>query len=323
MTRTISLALLSALFILNIFTGSVHIPAAEIWEILFASPSADTPMSYIIHAIRIPQALTALCTGAALGAAGLLLQSYFRNQLAGPSILGITGGSNLAVAIGVLLLGNISGLQLVGCAFVGSAVVLLMLVGLSLLVRNDISMLIVGILLSYITSAILSLLQFQSAAEGVQTLMVWGMGSFSQVGLSQLPLFVILVATGLLGSALLIKPLNGWMMGEAYARNLGVSTTAVRWGVLLVTGLLCAVTTAWCGPIAFVGLSVPHIARMICRTDNHRQLLPMSMTLGACITLLCLWLSTLPDGGRTLPINALTPLFGVPVILYVLLRRKM
>lgn len=266
--------------------------------------------------------LTAMLTGAGLGAAGLLLQSYFRNPLAGPSILGISSGANLAVAIALLIIGQVAGMMLVGAAIIGSMLVLIILLGLSRLVRQNVTLLIVGILVSYLTSAILTLLQYQSSAEGVQSLLLWGMGSFNQVGMGQMPLFASLILLALLSSLGLIRSLNGWMLGEQYAQNLGISLGKVRWGVLFVTGLICAVTTAWCGPIAFVGLSVPHLARMICRTDNHRSLLPMSILLGACSLLLCLWISTWPDGGRTLPINAITPLFGIPIILYVLLRRK-
>jgi iron complex transport system permease protein len=165
-------------------------------------------------------------------------------------------------------------------------------------------------------------LSYSASADGIQALMLWGMGSFNQVGMAQMPLFASLILASLTASFWLIKPLNGWMLGDLYARNLGVSIPGVRWGVLMVTGLLCAVTTAWCGPIAFIGLSIPHVARMMFRTDNHRILLPASLLLGSLCALICLWLSSMPSNGRTLPINALTQLFGIPVILYVLLRRK-
>lgn len=310
------------LVILNLFSGSISIPATEVWSILTGHGSEHNAWSYIILQMRLPAALTALLTGAALGATGLLLQSYFRNALAGPSILGITSGANLAVAITMLFLGQLSGFALIGSAMIGSLAILLILLSIAHIVRHNVTLLIVGILVSYLTSAILALLQYQSSAEGVQMMLLWGMGSFQQVGLAQLPVFAAVIIATLVGTLWLIRPLNGWMIGEAYALNLGFSVKALRWGVLLTTGILCAVTTAWCGPISFIGLSMPHIARMICRTDNHRSLLPMSMLLGACCTLLCLWISNLPDGGRTLPINALTPLFGVPVILYVLLSSK-
>lgn len=272
--------------------------------------------------MRFPAMVTALLTGAGLGVAGLLLQSYFRNPLAGPSILGITSGANLAVAIVILLTGIQVGFGLVGASFAGAFFVLLLLLAISKLVRQTVTLLIVGILLSYLTSAILTLLNYQASADGVQALLLWGMGTFQQVGMGSLAIYGGLITIGLVGAISLIRPLNGWMMGELYALNLGVSISHVRWGILLVTGLLCATTTAWCGPIAFVGLSIPHMARLLFKTDNHRTLLPASMLLGSLCCLLCLWISSWPDQGQSLPINALTPLFGIPVILYVLLKRK-
>ncbi len=307
---------------LTILSGSVAIPASDVLSILAGEEAANPAWSYIVWQMRVPAMLTALLTGAALSVAGLLLQSYFRNPLAGPSILGITSGSHLAVAITILLLGTAPGYGLVLAAFLGAFLVLLILLGLGSVVRQPVTLLIVGILLSYLSSALLTLLSYTASVDGIQALMLWGMGSFSQVGMTQMPLFSSLILISLAGSFLLIKPLNGWMLGDLYARNLGISLQGVRWGVLLVTGLLCAVTTAWCGPIAFIGLSIPHVARMLFKTDNHRTLLPASLLLGSLCALLCLWLSSLPSGGRTLPINALTQLFGIPVILYVLLRRK-
>ncbi|MBR0036094.1 MAG: iron ABC transporter permease [Bacteroidales bacterium] len=307
---------------LTILSGSVAIPASDVLSILAGEDAANPAWNYIVWQMRVPAMLTALLTGAALSVAGLLLQSYFRNPLAGPSILGITSGSHLAVAITILLLGTTPGYGLVLAAFLGAFLVLLILLGLGSVVRQPVTLLIVGILLSYLSSALLTLLSYTASVDGIQALMLWGMGSFSQVGMTQMPLFSSLILISLAGSFLLIKPLNGWMLGDLYARNLGISLQGVRWGVLLVTGLLCAVTTAWCGPIAFIGLSIPHVARMLFKTDNHRTLLPASLLLGSLCALLCLWLSSLPSGGRTLPINALTQLFGIPVILYVLLRRK-
>ncbi len=307
---------------LSLFTGSVDIPASEVLSILSGTESANPAWNYIIWQMRIPAMLTALLTGAALSVAGLILQTYFRNPLAGPSILGITSGAHLAVAITILVFGMAPGVGLVFSAFIGAFLVLVILLGLGGIVRQPVTLLIVGILLSYLSSAILTLLSYTASADGIQALMVWGMGTFNQVGATELPLFSSLITGSLVASFFLIKPLNGWMLGDLYARNLGISLQHVRWSVLIVTGLLCATTTAWCGPIAFVGLSIPHVARMMFKTDNHRKLIPASLLLGALCALICLWLSTLPSQGRTLPINALTQLFGIPVILYVLLRRK-
>lgn len=305
----------------NVYWGSVHVPWSELLE---------ERWHFIVWKSRFPQAITAWLTGAALGSCGLLLQSYFRNPLAGPSILGITSGANLMVAL--VTLGNTGWIAsqsmaphsqslLVVAALTGAFAVLGVLLLLGRRVRSQVTLLIVGIMLSYLTSALITLLGYYATAQGVQQLMLWGMGDFGSVGSEGLGAYTLLIMLGLTASLLLIKPLNGWMQGEFYAMNLGIDLKRTQWMVLGVTGLLAAVTTAWCGPIAFVGLSMPHVARMLLRTDDHGLLLPASMLLGALCCELCLGLSTLPDGGTLLPINALTPLFGIPVILYVLLKK--
>ena len=295
----------------NILFGSVSIP----WNELL-----DPRWHFIVFESRLPAAITAALTGASLGVCGLLLQSYFRNPLAGPSILGITSGANLMVAI-VTLAGVMTGAGLVIAALIGAFSVLALLLFLGRFVRNHVTLLIVGILLSYLTSAAITLMGYYATANGVQSLMLWGMGNFNGVGMKGLWLFIPLTIAGLFASALLIKSLNGWMLGEISAQNLGINISHTRFLLLFITGLLSAVTTAWCGPIAFVGLAMPHVARMICRTDDHRRLLPASLLCGALCCSLCLLISTLPDGGTVLPINALTPLFGVPVVIYILLKK--
>ena len=305
----------------NICYGSIHIPLEELLE---------ERWHFIVWESRMPAAITALLTGSALASCGLLLQSYFRNPLAGPSILGITNGANLMVAL--VTLGGLrwsitwgSSFEMksvvVIAAFIGSFLVLALLLFLGRIVRSQVTLLIIGILLSYLSSALITLLGYYASAQGFQQLMLWGMGDFSSVSITELPGFVLLIVIGLLASLLLIKPLNGWMQGEKYAMNLGIDLRKTRLMVLGVTGLLTAVTTAWCGPIAFVGLSMPHVARMFLKTDDHGKLMPVTILLGGLCCSLCLWLSTRPDGGTLLPINALTPLFGVPVIVYVLLKK--
>lgn len=317
--------------LLNLFCGSLHIPASDVWAILTGGvPSGDlqpSPAVFIVLYSRLPAALTAGLTGAALGAAGLLLQSYFRNPLAGPSVLGITSGANLMVAVVTLM--GVGGLSTMGfqagttaAALAGALGVLALLLALGRVVRQPVTLLILGMLLSYLTSAIITLLSYQATSEGLQQLMLWGVGTFGNVNRDVLPYYSCLILLGLLISALLIKPLNGWMLGEAYAQNAGIDLRHTRWMVLGATGLLCAVSTAYCGPIAFVGLAMPHIARLLLRTDDHRLLLPASALLGALACSLCLWASTLPEGGRSLPINALTPILGIPVIVYVILRKR-
>lgn len=314
------------LLVANICWGSVHIPLADVWAALTSQAGVSEGVRFIVLQSRLPAALTALLTGSALGVCGLLLQSYFRNPLAGPSILGITNGANLMVALialcgwgGATLAGHLT--LTVLASLLGAFAILGLLLAIGHVVRTQVTLLIVGMLLSYLTSALITLLSYQATAQGLQQLMLWGMGSFNGVSLSALPLYATLLLLTLSGSLWLIKPLNGWMLGEQYAQSLGFSIRRTRWMLLLVSGLLAAITTAWTGPIAFVGLSMPHVARMLMSTDNHLQLLPASLLLGALCCSLCLLLSTLPSGGTLLPINALTPLFGIPVILYVLLRR--
>lgn len=321
--KYIILGLLTVLVALcSLILGAVSIPIQEVFSILCGQDGVPAHWQYIVWQMRVPAMLTAALTGASLGVAGLLLQSYFRNPLAGPSILGITNGANLGVALVIVGTGTSAAFNTIGAALAGAMLTLLLLLGIGRLVRQSVTLLIVGILLSYLTSAILTLIHYNASADGVQALLLWGMGSFHQVGLANLPLFAASTLLPLLAALWLIRPLNGWMLGELYARNLGISTTQVRWLVLIVTGVICAITTAWCGPIAFIGLSIPHVARMVFRTDNHRTLLPATMLLGALCALLCLCLCVAPSDGQILPINAVTPLFGIPVILWVILGKR-
>lgn len=321
--KYIILGLLTVLVALcSLLLGAVSIPVREIFSILCGQDNVPAHWEYIVWQMRVPAMLTAALTGASLGVAGLLLQSYFRNPLAGPSILGITNGANLGVALVIVGTGTSAAFNTIGAALAGAMLTLLLLLGIGRLVRQSVTLLIVGILLSYLTSAILTLIHYNASADGVQALLLWGMGSFHQVGLTNLPLFAASTLLPLVAALWLIRPLNGWMLGELYARNLGISTTQVRWLVLIVTGVICAITTAWCGPIAFIGLSIPHVARMVFHTDNHRTLLPATMLLGALCALLCLCLCVAPSDGQILPINAVTPLFGIPVILWVILGKR-
>lgn len=318
-----------ALLLLNLVCGSVQIPMSALWGIVCGDASNYTyAQSVIVLESRLPAALCALLTGGALGACGLLLQSYFRNPLAGPSILGITSGAQLMVALVTLTGFSIStsvmwGMETVVAAMIGAIAMLLLLLSIGKMVRSGVGLLIVGILLSYLVSALLTLLNFYASADGVQSLLVWGMGSFSNIPLRQLPLYGTLICVALFLSAILIKPLNGWMLGDLYARNLGINIRQTRWMLLLSTGLLCAITTAWCGPISFVGLSIPHVARLLARSDDHRRLLILSILLGALCCSGCLYISTLPGNGHILPINALTPIVGIPVVLWVILKGVM
>lgn len=315
-------------FLLNIFCGSVHIPFAEVLDAILHP--ADSSSAYIVTASRFPAAVTALLSGAALAASGLLLQTAFRNPLAGPSILGISSGANLGVAIVMLALGGTvtagihtwSGhLAVVVAALAGSLLVMFLLLLFSSLLKNGLMLLITGIMMGYITSSAISLLNFLASAENIQSFVLWGMGSFNSVSLQHLPLFSVLCVSGLILALLLTKPLNAMLLGESYAANLGVNMQLVRNLLLLATGLLTAVVTAYCGPVTFLGLATPHVAFLLLGTSNHRSLLPATMLMGALLALLCNLLCNLPSV-TVLPLNAITPLLGAPVILYIIMRRK-
>jgi len=280
---------------------------------------------------RLPSAVTALLCGASLASAGLMLQTALRNPLAGPSILGIDSGANLGVAIvmlaagGTLTAGNITfgGFALViTAALLGALAVLLLLLTLNTLLRNPVMLLIAGIMVSYMTSSVISLLNYKATEEGVHSFMLWGLGSFNGVSVDRLPYFAAISLAGLTMATLLIKPLNALLLGDLYAQNLGVNIRRTRTMLLLTTGLLTASCTAFCGPITFVGLAVPHVARLLLGSANHRPLLPATMLCGAVLALACSLLSTLPGESSVLPINVLTPILGAPVVLYVILKLK-
>ena len=322
---------ITALFAANLLYGSVKIPASEVLSILSGGESERVAWRHIILESRLPQAITAMLTGAALSVSGLMLQTAFNNPLAGPDILGINSGAGLGAAIVLLLFGGIipagnlfvgGSLALVAAAFVGALLVTALVLFFAARLRSHAMLLIVGMMLSYIVSSVVSLLNFFSTAEGVQSYMMWGMGNFGGVSRSQLPLFTLFVSVGLAIAVCLIKPLNALLLGERYAENLGVNIRRTRSMLLLSTGLLVAVTTAYCGPINFIGLAVPHMARLLLGTGNHRTLLPMTLLCGSAIALLCNLISTLPGDNGLLPLNGITPIIGAPVIIYVIISRR-
>ena len=323
--------LIVVLFALNLLLGSVSIPAGDVLRILLGDDSLKPSWQFIILESRLPQAFTATLCGASLAVSGLLLQTAFRNPLAGPSIFGINSGAGLGVALVMLLLGgglSVGSLQLSGfaailvAAFIGAMAVMALIFFFSTLVRNNVMLLIIGIMIGYISNSAISLLNFFATDEGVKSYMVWGMGSFGGVSMANMPIFICVTLIGLIGALLLIKPLNALMLGDRYAENLGVSILRVRNRLLIVTGLLTAITTAFCGPVAFIGLAVPHIARLLLTTDNHRQLLPATMLCGAVVALICNLICFLPGESGVIPLNAVTPLIGAPVIIYVIARRN-
>lgn len=321
---------IALLFILNLVMGSVDIPVGDTLRILLGEESQRPSWQYIILQSRLPQALTAILCGASLAASGLMLQTAFRNPLAGPSIFGINSGAGLGVALVMLFLGgsiSAGSVSLTGfvavltAAFVGAMAVMALIFFFSTIVRNHVMPLIIGIMIGYIANSAISLLNFFATDEGVRSYMVWGLGSFGGVSMKIMPVFAGVTLLGLTGSLLLIKPLNALMLGDSYAENLGVNIIRTRNWLLIVTGILTAITTAFCGPIAFIGLAVPHITRLLLTTDNHRSLLPATMLMGGVIALFCNLITILPGEDGVIPLNAVTPMIGAPVIIYVIIKR--
>lgn len=322
------------LFALNLLSGSVQIPLTDVVSILFTpntSSEINPTWSYIILETRLPQALTALLCGGALAVTGLMLQTAFRNPLAGPDVFGINSGAGLGVAIVMLWLGgsvttemfSVSGfVAVLLSAFIGAMLVTGLIFFFSTLVRNNVMLLIIGIMVGYVSSSAIELLNFFSTEEGVKSYAVWGMGDFGGVSMQTMPVFASITVVGLLLAILLIKPLNALLLGEEYAESLGINTRRTRNLLLIITGILTAITTAFCGPISFIGLATPHIARLILGTQNHTRLLPATILCGSAIALLCNILCNLPGDGGIIPLNAVTPLIGAPVIIYVLVRTK-
>ncbi len=321
-------ALIVVLFAMNILVGSVSIPAADIVRILMGE-EVKPSWQFIILESRLPQAITATLAGGGLAVSGLMLQTAFRNPLAGPSVFGINSGAGLGVALVMLLLGgslSVGSVSLSGfvavliAAFIGAMSVMVLIFFFSTIVRNNVMLLIIGIMIGYISNSAISLLNFFATDEGVKSYMVWGMGSFGGVSMRMMPVFASVTLVGLFGSLLLIKPLNALMLGDRYAENLGVNIVRVRNWLLIVTGLLTAIVTAFCGPVAFIGLAVPHIARLLLRTDNHLSLLPATILLGSIVALGCSLCCVLPGESGVIPLNAVTPLVGAPVIIYVIIK---
>ena len=323
--------LIMLLFALNLVMGSIRIPVADVVGALTGDETVKASWRYIVLESRLPQAITAMLCGGALAVSGLMLQTAFRNPLAGPSIFGINSGAGLGVALVMLLLGgsisagsvSLSGFAaILIAAFIGAMAVMALIFFFSGLVRNHVMLLIIGIMIGYISNSAISLLNFFATDEGVKSYMVWGMGSFGGVSMKTMPVFTTITVAGLIGSLLLIKPLNALMLGDRYAENLGVNIIRTRNWLLVVTGVLTAITTAFCGPVAFIGLAVPHIARLLLTTDNHRTLLPATMLCGAVIALICNIICFLPGESGVIPLNAVTPIMGAPVIIYVIARKS-
>ena len=320
------------LAIVNLLIGSVRIPVADVCSILAGSETNEI-WSNIIWKSRLPQALTAIAAGAGLAVSGLQMQTVFRNPLAGPSVLGISNGSALGVAFVVLLSGRLGGVALsrlgyLGdaamsvAAIVGALAVMMLIVWISQKVRGNVTLLIIGVMIGYLANAIIGVLKFLSPEEDVKAFVVWGLGSFSRVSGDEMVLFVVLMVILLPLSFLLVKPMNLLLLGDRYAANLGLNIRRARLLVILCSGVLVAIVTAYCGPIMFIGLAVPHLARALFRTSDHRMLIPATMLCGAALALVCNLIARMPGFEGALPVNSVTALVGAPVIAAVLFRRR-
>ena len=310
------------LFFANIVAGPVKVPVGEALGILFGKLSTQASWNQIVLGSRLPQAVTALLGGAALAVSGLQLQTLFKNPLAGPSILGISDGANLGVALAMLYLSTTSYLTTIFAAFAGAAVVLAIIIWFSRKVRNNVMLLIIGIMVGYLASSVISILNFNASADKVHQYVMWGMGDFGSVSMDKLPWFVSFTLVGLLGALLMVKPLNALLLGDSYAVNLGINVRRARLAILITTGILTATVTAFCGPISFIGLAVPHIARLLLGSSNHRNLVPVTILAGSVVALLCNLLANLGATGGPLPLNAVTSIVGAPIIIYVIMSRK-
>ena len=321
-----------ALFILNLFVGSVTVPFDEIFKVLL-NDNADKTLSVIIFNYRLPQALTALLAGAALAVAGLLMQTLFRNPLADPSMLGISSGASLGVGIVVLLTGAISGTAVssfgwwstIGvslAAFIGAVLVLFVMLAFSSRMKNMTTLIIIGLMIAYLAGSITDILKFFSLKEDIHAFVIWGMGSFSGVGTSKMPIFAISIIIGLIVTFFLSKNLNILLLGEMYAENLGLNIRKNSVIIILVSGYLTAIVTAYCGPIAFVGLAMPHIARFLFKSSDHRLLIPATMLIGMDMALICNLIARMPGFDGNLPINAVTAFIGAPVVISVILKSR-
>ena len=325
--------LIVVFFLLNLLLGSVHIPLRSVCSILAGSTDESVVWQNIIWKSRVPQALTALVAGAGLSVSGLQMQTVFRNPLADPSVLGVSSGASLGVAFVVLLSGAVGGVALshlgyLGevalslAAIVGAMSVMALIVYVSMKVRGNVTRLIIGVMIGDGANAIIGVLKFFSVEEDIRAYVIWGLGSFARVSGDQMLLFVGIMAVLLPLSFLLIKTMNLLLLGNGYARNLGLNIRRARLLVILCAGVLVAIVTAYCGPIMFIGLAVPHLCRAIFRSSDHRVLMPATLLVGAALALVCNLIARMPGLEGALPVNSVTALIGAPVVASVLFKRR-
>ncbi|MDE6451489.1 MAG: iron ABC transporter permease [Odoribacter sp.] len=327
------LLLIFVLLFLNMVLGSVNIPLKSVWNIFTGQGNEAVTWHNIIWKSRFPQALTALVAGAGLAVSGLQMQTVFRNPLAGPSVLGISSGASLGVAFVVLFSGSIGGVALSHLGFMGEIAlsiaaiagalsVMALIVFVSHQVKGNVTLLIIGVMIGYLANAIIGILKFFSVEEDIKAYVIWGLGSFSRVSGNQMMVFVSIMSILLPLSFLLVKTLNLLMLGEGYARNLGLNIKRARILVISCSGVLIAIVTAYCGPIIFLGLAVPHLCRALFQTSDHRMLMPACLVMGAALALACNIIARMPGFEGALPVNSVTALIGAPVVASVLFRKR-
>jgi len=327
------LVIIVLLFAANLWFGSVPLQWDEVLSILQGQITGNSVAEIIVLQFRLPQATTAMAVGVALSVAGLLLQTTFANPLAGPSVLGVSSGASFGVAL-VLLFGGATGIQLtsadwyyreftlVAAALAGALAVLSIIVVVSSRIGNSVTVLIIGIMIGYLVNAAVGTLQFYSNSQDLQAYVLWGLGSFSKTTVVQSLLLLASVLLIAAATLFFVKPLNAMLLGESYARSSGFNTRMLNRTFIFISGLFIALGTAFTGPIAFLGLAVPHLARTAYNTSDHRVLLPAVMLIGAALSLSCNLIARLPGWDSSLPINAVTSVIGAPIVIWVIVKAR-
>jgi iron complex transport system permease protein len=325
------LLVLIVCFMVNISLGSVSIPLQETINAIIGNTTKVDSWSYIIWNYRIPKAFTAILVGSGLALSGLLMQTLFRNPLAGPFVLGISSGASLGAALlilgsslfsGIFAFTMVNDISLALAASIGSFLVLLAVMVVASKVKDTMALLIIGLMFGSITTAVVSVLSYFSTAEKLQQFVYWSFGSIGNLSWNQLMLLLTIIAIGVLMSIFSIKPLNALLLGESYAKSLGVNMKRSRYIIIIATGLLAGGVTAFAGPIAFIGLAVPHLTRQIFNTTDHKILLPAVLIYGAILMLICDTIAQMPNSANVLPINAITSIIGAPVVIWLLIRKR-
>jgi iron complex transport system permease protein len=321
--------LLFVFFIADISLGTVYIKPQQVLDALLGleNPDTSTTLRYIVTDLRLPRAIMAVLTGAGLAIAGLLMQTLFRNPLAGPFVLGISSGAGLGVALVImgataLGIGAISGLGIITASVIGSLAVLLLIILMSLRIKDTMGLLIVGLMVGSLSSAVVGILSYFSSSEELQRYVFWSLGSLGSINWDDLLIIGLLFVIAMLLLIWIIKPLNAMLLGESYALSLGINIKKTRWIIIIITSILAGSITAFAGPIAFIGLAVPHLARLLLPTVNHKVLIPTALLLGATLLLFCDLVSQLPFSNYSLPINAVTSLLGAPLIIWLIMRKR-